>query len=76
MRGLVPTPLPVPNVHPNRRAPTPASGSLTYQTEIRMGSEVMGRVQSLHVEEGDSVKQGDILLRLDPATVQTQPEIL
>jgi HlyD family secretion protein len=53
-----------------------ASGSLTYQTEIRMGSEVMGRVQSLHVEEGDSVKQGDILLRLDPATVQTQVDRL
>jgi HlyD family secretion protein len=53
-----------------------ASGSLTYQTEIRMGSEVMGRVQSLYVEEGDKVKQGDILLRLDPATVQTQVDRL
>ena len=53
-----------------------ASGSLTYQTEIRMGSEVMGRVKSLYVEEGDSVKQGDILLRLDPATVQTQVDRL
>ncbi len=53
-----------------------ASGSLTYQTEIRMGSEVMGRVKSLYVEEGDKVKQGDILLRLDPATVQTQVDRL
>lgn len=53
-----------------------ASGSLTYQTEIRMGSEVMGRVKSLYVEEGDSVKQGDVLLRLDPATVQTQVDRL
>jgi HlyD family secretion protein len=53
-----------------------ASGSLTYQTEIRMGSEVMGRVQSLYVEEGDNVKRGDVLLRLDPATVQTQVDRL
>ena len=49
-----------------------ASGSLTYQTEIRMVSEVMGRVKALYVKEGDQVKQGDVLLRLDPATVQAQ----
>jgi HlyD family secretion protein len=53
-----------------------ASGSLTYQTEIRMGSEVMGRVKSLYVKEGDNVKQGEILLRLDPATVQAQVDQL
>ena len=53
-----------------------ASGSLTYQTEISMRSEVMGRVQSLYVKEGDMVKQGDVLLRLDPATLQTQVEAL
>lgn len=53
-----------------------ASGALTYQTEIRMVSEVMGRVKSLYVKEGDSVKQGDVLLRLDPATLQTQVEAL
>ena len=53
-----------------------ASGSLTYQTEIRMVSEVMGRVKSLNVKEGDLVKQGDLLLRLDPATVQAQVDAL
>ena len=47
-----------------------ASGSLIYQTEIRMVSEVMGRVKELYVKEGDQVKKGDLLLRLDPATVQ------
>lgn len=49
-----------------------ASGSLTYQTEIRMVSEVMGRVQEIRVKEGDVVKQGQLLLRLDPATVAAQ----
>jgi HlyD family secretion protein len=53
-----------------------ASGSLTYQTEIRMVSEVMGRVKSLSVKEGDQVKAGDLLLRLDPATVQAQVDAL
>lgn len=47
-----------------------ASGSLTYLTEIRMVSEVMGRVQEILVKEGDAVKQGDLLLRLDPATTR------
>jgi len=53
-----------------------ASGTLTYQTEIRMVSEVMGRVKELKVKEGDQVKQGDLLLRLDPATVQAQVDAL
>lgn len=49
-----------------------ASGNLTYQTEIRMVSEVMGRVQQILVKEGDAVNQGELLLRLDPATVAAQ----
>ena len=53
-----------------------ASGSLTYQTEIRMVSEVMGRVKALYVKEGDNVKQGELLLQLDPATVQAQVDQL
>ncbi|MET0280829.1 MAG: efflux RND transporter periplasmic adaptor subunit [Steroidobacteraceae bacterium] len=53
-----------------------ASGALTYQTEIRIMSEILGRVQHLYVKEGDLVKQGDSLLRLDPATLQAQVEQL
>jgi len=53
-----------------------ASGNLTYQTEINMVSEVMGRVKSLSVKEGDNVKQGQLLLQLDPATVQAQVDQL
>jgi HlyD family secretion protein len=53
-----------------------ASGSLIYQTEIRIMSEVMGRVQELYVKEGDQVQKGDVLLRLDPATVRAQVDRL
>jgi HlyD family secretion protein len=53
-----------------------ASGALTYQTEIRIMSEVMGRVKELYVKEGEQVQKGDILLRLDPATVQAQVDRL
>jgi HlyD family secretion protein len=53
-----------------------ASGSLTYQTEIRIMSEVMGRVKELYVKEGQEVEKGSLLLRLDPATVQTQVDRL
>jgi HlyD family secretion protein len=49
-----------------------ASGALTYQTEIRMVSEIMGRVKELRVKEGDLVKQGDLLLRLDPTATQAE----
>jgi HlyD family secretion protein len=53
-----------------------ASGNLTYQTEIRMVSELLGRVQAIFVKEGDEVRQGQVLLRLDPATTQAQVEQL
>jgi HlyD family secretion protein len=53
-----------------------ASGSLTYQTEVSIRTEVMGRVASLNVKEGDMVKKGDVLLRLDPATLQAQVDAL
>src|SRR5688572_20262570 len=45
-----------------------ASGTLTYQSEVRLVPEVIGRVQKITVTEGDFVKQGDLLLQLDPAT--------
>jgi HlyD family secretion protein len=45
-----------------------ASGTLTYESEVKLVSEIIGRVQEVHVKEGDFVKQGDLLLRLDPAT--------
>ena len=34
--------------------------------EIRVGSRIGGRVQKVHVAEGDHVKVGDVLLELEP----------
>jgi len=45
-----------------------ASGTLTYESEVKLVSEVIGRVQEVLVKEGAFVREGDLLLRLDPAT--------
>ena len=45
-----------------------ASGTLAYQSEVRLVPEIVGRVLKINVKEGDIVKQGDLLVQLDPAT--------
>ena len=45
-----------------------ASGTLVYESEVKLVSEVIGRVKEIHVREGDAVKAGQLLLRLDPAS--------
>lgn len=45
-----------------------ASGTLAYKTEVNLTAEVTARVASLLVQEGDTVKEGQLLLRLDPET--------
>ncbi|MAT69650.1 MAG: hypothetical protein CMJ58_09010 [Planctomycetaceae bacterium] len=40
--------------------------------EIRVGSRVGGRVQAVHVEEGDRVAPCDVLLQLEPFDLQAQ----
>jgi HlyD family secretion protein len=45
-----------------------ASGTLAYQSEVRLVPEVMGRALKINVKEGQIVKQGDLLVQLDPAT--------
>ena len=45
-----------------------ASGTLAYKTEVNLTAEVTARVASIAVQEGDTVTQGQLLLRLDPET--------
>jgi HlyD family secretion protein len=49
-----------------------ASGTLTYQTEVKLVPEIIGRVKELPIKEGDVVAKGDLLLRLDPGPAQAQ----
>lgn len=44
-----------------------ASGTLVYESERKLVPEIVGRVKEVLVREGDQVKEGQILLRLDPA---------
>jgi HlyD family secretion protein len=45
-----------------------ASGTLAYQSEVRLVPEIVGRVLKINVKEGDVVRQDDLLVQLDPAT--------
>ncbi len=42
-----------------------ASGSLTHEEEVRLSSEVIGKVTKIYVEEGDSVDIGQLVLQVD-----------
>lgn len=51
----------------------PAQGKLEPQGTVKdVQSPVNGVVKAILVKEGQSVKQGDLLLRLDPTTAQAQ----
>src|SRR5690606_35834619 len=43
-----------------------ASGKIFPQKEIKISSDVSGEIVELFVEEGDSVKAGQVLARIDP----------
>jgi HlyD family secretion protein len=43
-----------------------ASGALTYESQVTLTPEISGRVKEILVEEGQVVKEGQLLLRLDP----------
>src|SRR3546814_10176652 len=45
---------------------TLASGSLVYAQQIQLRSQVTGRVAEVLVEEGERVRKGQVLMRLDP----------
>lgn len=49
----------------------PASGSIEAE-EVSISSELAGRVTQLLAEEGDQVKAGDVLVKLDDSTLKLQ----
>ena len=42
-----------------------ASGFLAHEEEVMLSSEVIGKVAELFVEEGEPVRAGDLVLRVD-----------
>jgi HlyD family secretion protein len=51
-----------------------ASGVLAYKTEVNLTSELVAKVRSIEVEEGDIVQAGQLLMRLDPETYRNAIE--
>ncbi|MBM7074129.1 efflux RND transporter periplasmic adaptor subunit [Shewanella sp. 202IG2-18] len=51
-----------------------ASGNLVFNTQVQLRSEVTGRVAKVLVEEGQTVKKGDILMELDTKAFKADVE--
>ena len=51
-----------------------ASGVLAYLNEVNLTSEVVAKVREILVKEGDSVVEGQLLLRLDPESYRNAIE--
>ncbi|QDQ25370.1 efflux RND transporter periplasmic adaptor subunit [Chitinimonas arctica] len=51
-----------------------ASGTLAYRTEVALTAEVTAKVKEILVAEGDDVKAGQLLLRLDPESYRNAIE--
>lgn len=49
-----------------------ASGEVRSQSLARIGSEITGTVTARHVREGDTVKQGDLLIELNATELQSR----
>ena len=51
-----------------------ASGKIYPEKEVKISSDVSGEVVELYVKEGDSVKIGQVLARVNPDTYQSAVE--
>lgn len=51
-----------------------ASGTVQPVTEVKLAPEVSGEIIELHVEDGDSVKQGGVLVKIRPDVWLSQLE--
>ncbi len=44
-----------------------STGYVVPQTVVKVGAKLVGRISEVNVKQGDQVKAGDVLFRLDPA---------
>lgn len=49
-----------------------ASGTLVFNTQVQLRSEVTGRVERVFVEEGQRVEKGDLLMQLDTEAFEAE----
>ncbi|WP_310397856.1 efflux RND transporter periplasmic adaptor subunit [Hymenobacter sp.] len=49
-----------------------ASGKVQPETEVKISPDVSGEITQLYVQEGDSVRKGQLLLRIRPDNYQAQ----
>lgn len=51
-----------------------ANGKVQPEVQVKISSDVSGEIVELFVKEGDTVKQGQLLLRIDPKIYQSMLE--
>lgn len=51
-----------------------ASGKIQPEIEVKIGSDVSGEIVELYVEEGDSVKKGQLLMEINPDVYKSEFE--
>lgn len=51
-----------------------ASGSLAPVTQVKISANVSAKIMDIHVDEGDTVKKGDLLVELDKAQYEASYE--
>ncbi len=59
-------------VRGNIESSVTALGTLQPRQYVDVGAQASGQIRTLHVEVGDTVKQGQLLVEIDPSTQQAQ----
>src|SRR5947207_1122308 len=59
---------------PELRSTVTSSGEVRPIQFMNLTSEVQGRIQEIYVKEGDQVKKGQPLVRLDPTQLESNAE--
>ena len=52
-----------------------AAGVLTPSTQVDVGAQVSGQVRTIHVELGQTVRAGELLVSIDPDTAQSDVDV-
>ncbi|MEM6803797.1 MAG: efflux RND transporter periplasmic adaptor subunit [Bacteroidota bacterium] len=66
-------PVRIADVKPQDKSlPIQASGIVASQEELKLAFKIGGIISAVYVNEGDRVKRGQVLARLDPSEIQAQ----